>query len=401
MVRELLYSRISQMEPLLPQAGDAGLHELAVAAIRQSAALGAALHPVTRRAVVEMVRSMNSYYSNLIEGHNTHPLDIEKALARDFSDDPVRRAMQMESVAHVEVERLIEEQLRRDPEIDICSARFLCWIHREFFVRLPEEFRMVRLPDGKMMPVAAGELRQSEVVVGRHLAPAAAVLPDFLSRFADIYGNPGLPDGQRIVAAAASHHRLAWIHPFLDGNGRVTRLFTHAFLVKARIDGQGLWTVSRGLARNRSAYLAALAMADELRQGDLDGRGSLTDRGLVAFCQFFLKTALDQIDFMTGLLDLDGMMKRIAGYAGQQASLGHLQPEAGYLLREVFLRGEVARGEAARITGRPERTARRILKETLEYGLLTGDSEKGPVRLRFPAKVVGYYFPGLYPEGMS
>ena len=398
---ELLYTKISQMEPTFPQASGSSLTDLAVEVIRQSAALSATLHPLTRRAVVALVRSMNSYYSNLIEGHNTHPLDIERALVRDYSHDPARRAMQMESAAHVEVQRLIEQRLVDAPGTEICAPDFLCWVHREFYARLPEDFRRVKSPDGSVKTVVPGEIRRDEVEVGRHLAPASGALPDFLARFADVYGDPHLGAVQKVVATAASHHRLAWIHPFLDGNGRVTRLFTHAYLVKARIDGHGMWTVSRGLARNRDAYLAALAGADEHRRGDLDGRGNLSNRGLLDFCTFFLQAALDQIGFMAGLLDLDGMQRRMAGYVERRVSLGELQAEAGYLLREAFLRGEVPRGEAARITGRPERTARRILKDLLDKRLLAADTAKGPVRLAFPAKVAGYYFPRLYPEGVE
>jgi Fic family protein len=389
------------MEPMFPSVQDSNLTDLAVEVIRQSAALSTTLHTVTRRGVVEVVRSMNSYYSNLIEGHNTHPIDIERALAMDYSRDPAKRALQMESAAHVEVQRLIEHRLAGEPDTQICAPDFLSWVHREFYARLPDEFRHVQTPNGESKIVVPGELRQDEVTVGRHIAPATSALPELLTRFHTMYGNPRLSAVEKVVAAAASHHRLAWIHPFLDGNGRVTRLFTHAYLVKARVDGHGMWTVSRGLARNRNAYLAALAGADEHRQGDLDGRGNLSNKGLLNFCIFFLQTALDQIGFMADLLDLDGMQRRIAGYVDRQASLGELQPEAGYLLREALLRGEVPRGEASRITGRPERTARRILKDLLEKHLLAAETEKGPVRLSFPARVAGYYFPRLYPEGVE
>jgi Fic family protein len=344
---------------------------------------------------------MNSYYSNLIEGHNTHPIDIERALEKDYSHDPAKRAMQMESAAHIAVQRLIEARLRENPAADICSQDFLSWIHSEFYARLPEEFCQVQNPDGTIKPVIPGELRQDEVTVGRHICPAYHALANFLSRFQIAYSSSSLNAVNQVIAAAASHHRLAWIHPFLDGNGRVTRLFTHAYLISAQIDGHGLWTVSRGFSRNRNAYLAALAEADANRQGDMDGRGNLSNRGLVGFCTFFLQTALDQIDFMTGLLDLDGLQKRITGYVDRQVNFGELTPEAAYLLREALLRGEVPRGEAARITGRPERTARRILKSLLDHKLLIADTEKGPVRLSFPASVVGYYFPRLYPEGVE
>jgi Fic family protein len=181
----------------------------------------------------------------------------------------------------------------------------------------------------------------------------------------------------------------------------VTRLFTHAYLVKAKIDGHGMWTVSRGLARNRADYLAALAAADNHRQGDMDGRGNLSNKGLLAFCTFFLEIALDQIKFMTELLDFDGLQKRILGYVDRQVVLGELPNEASYLLREALLRGEIPRGEAPRITGKPERTARRILKDLLDKKLLHAETEKGPVRILFPTRAVGYYFPRLYPEGVE
>ncbi len=389
------------MEPMFPDYSNGpDLSELVIEVVRKASALSAALHPVTRQGVVELVRSMNSYYSNQIEGHYTHPADIERALAKDYSHEPAKRAMQMESAAHIEVQRLIEQHLKVDPSVDICSAEFLCWIHKEFYDRLPGEFLFVDSKDGKK-EIIPGEFRQEEVTVGRHLAPASYSLPSFMERFNRAYGNTRLRQIEQIVAVAASHHRLAWIHPFLDGNGRVTRLFSHAYLIKTRIDGHGLWTVSRGLARNRDTYLAALAGADKHRQGDLDGRGALSSKGLQRFCVFFLEIALDQIEFMSGLLALDGMKRRISGYVERQVRLGELQEESTYLLREVFLNGAIQRGEASRITGKPERSARRILKNLLEKSLLTSDSPKGPVRLAFPVKVAAYYFPQLYPEGVE
>ncbi len=401
MTKEPIYTRSSQMEPMFPSGQDSSLTDLAVEVIRQSAALSATLHPTSQQAIVELVRSMNSYYSNLIEGHNTHPVDIERALAKDYFLDPAKRALQIESAAHVEVQRLIEVQLAESVHTDICTPDFLCWVHREFYERLPDEFRHIKTPEGEVKVVRPGELRQDEVAVGLHLAPGFRSLQNFLMHFHASYESPRLSAVQKVIAAAASHHRLAWIHPFLDGNGRVTRLFSHAYLVKARIDGHGMWTVSRGMARNRDRYLATLAGADSHRQGDMDGRGNLSNKGLSSFCTFYLEMALDQIGFMSTLLNFDGLQKRIMGYVDRQTALGELQPESGYLLREILLRGEVPRGEAARITGKAERTARRILKDLLDKKLLRSETEKGPVRLSFPTRAVGYFFPRLYPEGVE
>ena len=395
------YTQISEMEPMMPTDPAGELADLAIEVIRKSAAISAAVHPVTRRGIVELVRKMNSYYSNLIEGHHTHPVDIDRAMREDFSQDPAKRARQLESRAHIEVQKLIESQIEANPEIVITSESFLCWIHKEFYDRMPPEYRVVQRPNGKTEKVIPGKIRELEVEVGRHLPPKSEHLGRFLKRFEEVYDPKRLKGLDQVIAAAASHHRLAWIHPFLDGNGRVTRLMTHAYLKKAKIDGHGLWTVSRGFARNREEYLASLAEADQPRRGDLDGRGNLTQEGLLRFAKFFLKTVIDQIDFMSGLLDLDGMQKRIQAVVDRQVSFGELKPEAGHLLRDVFLRGEIPRGEIPSIIGKPERSARRVISNLLEKNYLVSDSEKSPVMLGFPASLVGYYFPRLYPEGVE
>ena len=393
------YTKITEMEPMMPADPAGELGDLALEVVRKSAALGAAVHPITCRGVVELIRKMNSYYSNLIEGHNTHPVDIDRALREDFSKDPAKRARQLESKAHIEVQKLIEASIEDSPERVITGKDFLCWIHKEFYERMPSEYLVVKRPDGRAEKVIPGQIRDVDVEVGRHLPPKSGYLSGFMKRFEEAYDPQKLKGLKQVVAAAASHHRLAWIHPFLDGNGRVTRLMTHAYLRKARIDGHGLWAVSRGFARNREDYLASLAAADQPRRGDLDGRGNLTQAGLVGFCKFFLKTAIDQIDFMSSLLDLDGMQKRIQAVVDRQVSFGEMKPEAAHLLRDVFLRGEIARGEIPSLVGMPERSARRVVGSLLAKGYLVSATGKGPVRLGFPASMVGYYLPRLYPEG--
>ncbi len=399
-IREL-YDNPAAMEPLLPVDRSGGLKELAAELLAKSARLGGALHPVTRRSVMELLRAMNSYYSNLIEGHNTHPIDIERAMQNDYAAEPAKRALQQESRAHIEVQKLIEGRLEQSPDTEVASSEFLCWIHREFYERLPEEFRRLATRSGGEDWVQPGEIRSCEVEVSRHLPPMAASLPRFLARFAEGYKPARMDPLQRIVAAAASHHRLAWIHPFLDGNGRVSRLFTHASLIQAKTEGHGLWMASRGLARRSDDYRAALAVADQPRQGDLDGRGNLSNKGLVGFCRFFLTTAIDQVEFMTQLLDLDAMQARITAFADLRRARHGAPEELSSLLRGVFLQGEVTRSEAAWMLGMPERTARRAMGDLLKDRLLVTDGPGQPLRLGFPVAHVGYYFPRLYPEGVE
>jgi Fic family protein len=398
--------RISQMEPLLP-AGDNELNDLAREIVAQSAALGGQLHPVSQGAVIEMLRLINSYYSNLIEGHSTHPVDIERAMRQDYAGEPAKRDLQLESLAHIECQRKIEERLKDKPDINAADVDFLCWIHKNFYDKIPDELRQVKDEvTGEVLEVVGGELRQREIQVGRHVGPPSESLSAFLERFSNFYKSDTHHGIVPIIATAASHHRLMWIHPFLDGNGRVARLYVDACFRRLPLMGYGFWNVSRGLARRRDEYMAALTWADAPRRNDYDGRGNLSNEGLVRFCRFFLEVCLDQIAYMNNLLKLDGLLDRIKGYVklrearvvpGPKPEFADLKPEAAYMLQEALLRGEVARGDMIRISGLAERTGRTLLGQLLSEGLLVSDTPKGMVRLSFPTFVAGYLLPDLYP----
>lgn len=401
-----MHNNPSQMEPLLP-SGAPDLEDLAREVVSRSAALGGQLHPVTQQAVVELLRLINSYYSNLIEGHSTHPVDIERAMRQDYARDPARRDLQLESLAHINCQRTVESRLREEPNLDPADGKFIIWLHRLFYEQLPAELRRVKDEQtGEVLEVSPGGIRQREVKVARHVGPASEHLPAFLQRFAEAY-SPGRHHGVTpLIAAAASHHRLMWIHPFLDGNGRVARLYTDACFRRLPLHGYGLWNVSRGLARHREDYMAALSWADAPRRNDYDGRGNLSNEALVEFCRFFLTTCLDQIAFMRGLLKLDTLLGRINGYVsmrgaklipGSKPEYQSLKPEAVYMLQEALLRGEVGRGEMFRVSGMAERTGRILLGQLLDEGLLVSDTPKGAVRLKLSTHLAGRLFPDLYP----
>lgn len=386
---------VTLMEPMLPSAASSELEDLAVELVASASGLAAALHPRVRRSAGDLVRSINCYYSNLIEGHQTHPRDIDRALHSDYSSVPQKRALQLEAVAHIEVQRRIDEGA--DPEADPTSREYVEWLHREFCARLPDELLWVENPEtGERLRVEPGELRQRDVAVDRHIPPHADHVPAFLGRFEERYRSDVLSKLWRIVATAAAHHRLLWIHPFLDGNGRVARLMSHAMLKRAGV-GSSLWSVSRGLARRVGDYKALLMAADEPRGSDLDGRGSLSESALVDFCKFFLSTCIDQIEYMNSLLQPSQLLDRIERYVEDEIRAGRLPRGSFQLLREAVLTGELERGRAADLTGYSERAARTILSALTHIGILVSDSPRGPVRLAFPAPIVERWFPNLYP----
>lgn len=396
---------ISQMTPLLPERAD-DLQDLALEVIQRSASLGTRQHPVTLQTLRELLRIINSYYSNLIEGHNTHPYDIVRAMQEEYDSEPARRNLQLESVAHISVQRMMEMQLQQESAVNIAGDEFLCSLHREFFQLLPEDFLVMRNPDnGREVRVVPGELRTEPVKVGQHEPPGHDNLAAFMARFGEAYAPEKHHGATRLVAAVAAHHRLMWIHPFLDGNGRVARLFTEAYLHRIPVHGVGLWSVSRGLARRNSDYKSALTWADAPRRNDLDGRGNLSNEGLVKFCLFFLEVCLDQVNYMGDLLQLDGLVERVRKYVHLRGSAmipnppgaDNLKIETAKMLQEVLLRGEAPRGEVIEASGLKERTGRNLLAQLVAEGLLVSATPKGEVRIGFPIHAAGWFFPELYP----
>lgn len=399
-----MFDHPARMEPLFPKESKP-LVDLAMKVYADASELAGMVHPITGKEIARLLRHINSYYSNRIEGEHTTPADIEKAVKKEYSTDEDKKRIQLLSVAHIEVQKLIDERFDSEEDVHVCSTGFLCWVHKEFYDRVPDSFLKIYNPEREeYITMVPGELRNENVVVGNHVPPKWESLPDFLNHFEKVYGSDSVYGHKKLITAASSHHRLTWIHPFLDGNGRVSRLFTYAFMRKAGIESHGLWTLSRGLARRAEDYKNMLAGADSSRRGDYDGRGNLSEKALTDFSTFFFEVADDQISFMKKLLSLDGLYNRIVSYVNRRADNTlpdekELRPEAKHVLTEVMMRGEISRGEVPRLIGMGERTGNYLVKQLLKEELITSESHRAPLRFHIPAKVVGYYFPELYPAG--
>lgn len=98
---------------------------------------------------------------------------------------------------------------------------------------------------------------------------------------------------------------------------------------------------------------------------------------------------------MSNLFELDTLASRLRAFVERSDVL---KPETARLLEEALIRGEFERGEASRITGLPERTARRVLNDAVTVGLLGSERPKGKLSLRFPAETLDALFPRLFPE---
>ena len=384
------------MEPLVLSEGSrhrARLSDLAVELAGASAGFRRSLPPGVITPLADLVRAMNCYYSNLIEGHATHPVDIEKALANKYSLDPKKRELQYEAKAHITVQRWIDDGHLRGRATTAAGIREL---HLRFSELLPDELLVVSDPvTGRTVKVMPGEFRRDDVKVGLHIPVSAGAVPRFLDRFESIYTPLGRSEA--ILAAAAAHHRLLWIHPFVDGNGRVARLMSHAVLLET-LDTGAVWSVARGLARSVGPYKQHLMSCDSARRNDLDGRGALSEEALAEFIAFFLKTSLDQVRFMEELVQPDRLRERIMSWAEEEVRRDALPLKSGQVLEAVLFRGALPRADVAPLLGVTDRHARRIVAALLDRGVLVSEGPRDPLFITFPAALASRWMPGLFPD---
>lgn len=385
-----MFNPSHQFQPLIPSEGArARLAPKVSEVLDHATKLSAGAHRVTALKIRELTRSISSFYSNRIEEQGTHPLNIERALHHDFSDRPDIVRRQRLAIAHIEAQKALEAQLGQSRLA--LSSGIAVSAHKQLYERLPEQDRSSH--DGII--VKGGAKRERDVQVGRHAAPAWASVPVFLAHWDKTYNKDWAPH-DLLIAPACANYRFAWVHPFLDGNGRVARLQTHLALLPIT---QGLWSVSRGFARYVDRYYGALAYADSTRQGDLDGRGNLSEKGLVSWVDIFLDTCLDQVKFQRKMLSLEQMKPRIQALITFLSTRNPgVRKEAILPLQHLFIAGPVSRGDFAQMTGLGERSARYLTSALLKEGLIQSKSTRAPIEIGFPLKHLNFLFPNLYPE---
>ena len=375
-----------------------GLPDKAVTLIRESAKL-AGIPLETRQIISQHMTVINSYYSNLIEGNSTKPHEIREAQQGNFSADPAKRDLQLESIAHIKVQHWLEQE---NFGIDaLFTTECIQSIHRKFYQHVPDSLREIKnSQDEAIDKVIPGELRQRQVSIGKHIPPQYENLQSLIQQFFDVYNPNRYTGDNKVIAVMCAHHRLAWLHPFADGNGRVGRLLTDAALKAIGMESTGVWCLSRGLARSSDRYKQLLERADFPRQGDRDGRGELSQQNLIEFCHYMLDTALDQVSYISDLLSLDQMHVRIESYIQARndkriPGLGSIKEVAGLILYSAFVSGKLERSMAIELSGMPERTARRLLAQLKEEGLLTETSMRSPFYWQIPEHAEPWYFPQL------
>lgn len=377
------------------------LEEKLLKIARLDAQLDATVPVTIRESVEDLLRVVNSYYSNKIEGNPTKPSELI-ALVDDSTEQKSKGILEIKR--HIEVQ--VKLNFENTPLQGVATQDFIKSIHKAFYAECSPDELIVSNTDGsRTYEIEPGEYRNVDVVVGQHIPPKSDLVPTYMSWFANAYKVEYLHGLSKYYAMAASHHRLAWIHPFLDGNGRVTRLFTDCFMRAIGLKSYGLWSMSRGFARSSEQYYRYLSIADRTRQGGDDGRGILSDAGLVSFTEYFMDVAIDQMTYFTSLLEPYKLEERINVYFqlrfngslfdGKGKPLKKLSLEAKDIYKTLLYNGPHTRKELQDKLQVSERKLRDIITEMAKDHLIFAPPKR-PLQVRLSPHTVEVLFPYLF-----
>lgn len=379
--------------------------------IRADAALNQTIPKSIRSSTEGLLRLVNCYYSNKIEGNSTHPKDFLKAQSENQNPADNTSKDILELLAHLEAQ--IKLSLCDIKPSTICEPEFIKSIHKSFYDLLPVEFLVIKdkngnnvvQEDGEPLLLRPGHWREKDVVVGKHLPPSYEEINRYMTWISSSYRLDRIHGTNKVLAAAAFHHRLAWIHPFQDGNGRAIRLLTDCYMKAAGLGGYGLWSITRGFGRDTDAYYTALSAADTPRQGDYDGRGILSEKGLIIYTKYFIDTALDQVNYFTSLLEPRNLGIRIDVFfeiRSRDEILGidgKRMPVLNILARDIYKilleRGSMSRQAIRNHLNKGEQTLRPIFKQMNNEGLINAEPRQD-VEIKLSPQSIEILFPHLF-----
>lgn len=372
-------NHIGWLEPLLPGEGryPPSLLKAAEQLPYRAGLLRGLLPAETATRLGSLLRITNTYYTNLIEGQHTEVVTLAANAKRKTASE--LRLLSIEHMhAQAGLERMVETIRDHLGWEDMLSPKLVERVHKRLF-KDAAAHELTLDDESEMIPGETRAVCGRMVHVGGHLAPAPTVVPRMMQRMQEVYGR--LPDQRgRIVSAMAFHHRLAFVHPFPDGNGRIVRLLTHLQLHYLGLSAP-LWSLSRGLARRQREYYSRLAAADQSRRGDMDGRGQLSEAGLCEFIEFMLDTCIDQMQYIQDMIDIRKLrdrMERAVVYTDRVREAG-VKPECAKALHILFTQGEVARSDFKQFTGLGSRTATEQMAKLVSLGLVDAPSPKSRI----------------------
>lgn len=290
---------------------------------------------------------VSSVVSARVEGNRTTVYDAVRAIGHPTNSEGER-----------EISNLFEAMSFID-ELDPSSALthvFVRELHRKAVAGLDRE--------GDATP---GSYRTRDVSISQstHRPPTHPLVHAEMSAWLE-FANRDLPAAQQMLHVAIAHHRFLWIHPFGNGNGRVSRLLSYAMLRRhGFVSDVGLRTVNpmAVFGSDREGYYAALGAAD-----------ALTDEGTVEWCTFFVRGVQRDLERLAQLQDFGFVQNRFIGPAiDRVVRAGDASAAEGAALKVALANDVIRARDLERVfPGTPSQRSH-MIRSLLDRGFLVAE----------------------------
>lgn len=243
------------------------------------------VHPQLFKQLNRVFHTIESLSSARIEGNHTTLADY----VQDKLEKKTRSQTHKE-IANIETcLQYIERCFNNDPETEI-NSYFIKSLHSLLTKDLTEE--------GSRTP---GAYRTCDVSIiqSKHTPPSGIFVSELMEELITFINEEEIPQNI-LLKIAIAHHRFVWIHPFDNGNGRMSRLLTYAMLKKFGFDKVILLNPAAVFCDNREDYFKYLEKAD-----------TGTEEGLLEWCQFVLDGLLIELSKIQKLLNKDFLIQKI------------------------------------------------------------------------------------------
>ncbi len=208
-----------------------------------------------------------------------------------------------------------------------------------------------------------GQYRRNDVRItgSAHVPPSWVNVHAAMADLLD-FANTDFPMNQQMLQISLAHHRFVWIHPFGNGNGRVSRLFTYAMLRRTVFSSRGRSALNPTsvFGNNRAKYIEALEGAD-----------SLTDEGDVQWATFFAQGIRDDLNRVIKLQEKEYVLDELVlPTLSKLVEEGIIDEESRQILHIVAEKGVVKAGDLSTVLSRSPSQRSHAIKNLVERNLL-------------------------------
>lgn len=254
--------------------------------------LGGPVPPYIFFQLKDIFQLLESLASARVEGNNTTLSDFVDRIISD-QDEKKKDEKTIEILNIDQAIRFINENVNKETKFD---RALLSEIHKILVRGLTPPPK----GEGSRFP---GQLRPHDVIINKskHVPPEHIKVLDYFDELMD-FVNCEMGTQYHLLSIALAHHRMSWIHPFDNGNGRFVRIFTYAMLIKQgfQVKNGRILNPTAIFCIDRNKYYDMLALADT---GE--------EEKVLQWCEYVLGGLKLEIEKIDKLLDINYVINDI------------------------------------------------------------------------------------------